>query len=312
MLLNIQGIDFGYSQDKLIFNNLHLGLEQGKIMALIGESGCGKTTLLNIIYGLSDWYKGKICFDNREIYGPKANIIPGEKDMKLVAQHYDLMPYSTVYDNVGKFLSNIDLKAKKDKVYQLLEIVGLEDYMDEYPKNLSGGQKQRVAIAQALSQLPKLLLLDEPFSNLDFSRKTQLRDKLFAYVREQNISLIISTHDITEILPWIDEVVVLQEGRLIQKDSPEALFQSPYNPYVARLLGEVNLLTPEQQKELGLPNWFYFPHQLKFTENEGTDAEVIESGFSGGFYRNLVNVKGYTFIVYTAQKKAGKLKISFL
>lgn len=91
--------------------------------------------------------------------------------MKLVAQHYDLMPYSTVYDNVGKFLSNIDLKAKRDKVYQLLEIVGLEDYMDEYPKNLSGGQKQRVAIAQALSQLPKLLLLDEPFSNLDFQEK---------------------------------------------------------------------------------------------------------------------------------------------
>lgn len=92
MLLSIQGIDFGYSQDKLIFNNLHLGLEQGKIMALIGESGCGKTTLLNIIYGLSDWYKGKIYFDNREIYGPKANIIPGEKDMKLVAQHYDRCP----------------------------------------------------------------------------------------------------------------------------------------------------------------------------------------------------------------------------
>ncbi|MCT3661991.1 ABC transporter ATP-binding protein [Elizabethkingia anophelis] len=312
MLLSIQGIDFGYSQDKLIFNNLHLGLEQGKIMALIGESGCGKTTLLNIIYGLSDWYKGKIYFDNREIYGPKANIIPGEKDMKLVAQHYDLMPYSTVYDNVGKFLSNIDLKAKRDKVFQLLEIVGLEDYIDEYPKNLSGGQKQRVAIAQALSQLPKLLLLDEPFSNLDFSRKTQLRDKLFAYVREQNISLIISTHDITEILPWIDDVVVLQDGRLIQKDSPEAVFQSPYNPYVARLLGEVNILTPEQQQELGLPKWFYFPHQLKFSEQEGTDAEVIESGFSGGFYRNLVNVNDHTFIVYTAQKKEGKLKISFL
>lgn len=81
------------------------------------------------------------------------------------------MPYSTVYDNVGKFLSDIDLKAKRDKVFQLLEIVGLEDYIDEYPKNLSGGQKQRVAIAQALSQLPKLLLLDEPFSNLDFSGK---------------------------------------------------------------------------------------------------------------------------------------------
>ena len=151
--------------------------------------------------------------------------------MKLVAQHYDLMPYSTVYDNVGKFLSNIDLKAKRDKVFQLLEIVGLEDYIDEYPKNLSGGQKQRVAIAQALSQLPKLLLLDEPFSNLDFSRKTQLRDKLFAYVREQNISLIISTHDITEILPWIDDVVVLQDGRLIQKDSPESLF----NPHTIHM-----------------------------------------------------------------------------
>lgn len=312
MLLSLQGIDFGYSREKLIFNNLHLELEEGKIMALIGESGCGKTTLLNIIYGLSDWYNGKIFFDNREIYGPKANIIHGEKDMKLVAQHYDLMPYSTVYDNVGKFLSNVKLDAKKQKVYELLEIVGMEEYMYEYPKNLSGGQKQRVAIAQALSQLPKLLLLDEPFSNLDFSRKIQLRDKLFAYVREQNISLIISTHDITEILPWIDNVVVLQDGRLIQKDSPEALFRSPYNSYVARLLGEVNILTPEQQESLNLSKWFYFPHQLKFTTDEGIEAEITESGFSGGFYRNIVKIKDHNFIVYSAQKKQGKVNVVFL
>lgn len=301
MLLSIEGLDFGYSKENLIFKNLHLQLEEGKIMALIGESGCGKTTLLSIIYGLHDWFAGHIYFNGYQIYGPKANIVPGEKDMKLVAQHYDLMPYSTVYDNVGKFLSNINLNEKKAKVRELLEVVGMEDYMHVFPKNLSGGQKQRVAIAQALSKLPKLLLLDEPFSNLDFSRKTQLRDKLFNYVRQNNISLVISTHDITEIMPWVDDVVVLQDGRLIQKDNPKDLYNNPYNPYVVRLLDEVNVLDENEMQKLQVPKWFYFPHQIKISES-GINGKLVESSFAGSYYRNLVDVQNTTLIIYSAEK----------
>ena len=171
MLLEVKNFYFNYQTDKPLFQNLNLKVDEGQIIALAGESGCGKSTLLSLIYGLMDWQDGEIIFDGEKLFGPKGNLVPGEPKMKFVAQNYDLMPYATVYDNVGKFISNINLKSKKEKVDELLDIVGLSDFAKVLPKNLSGGQQQRVAIARALAILPKMLLLDEPFSNLDFSRK---------------------------------------------------------------------------------------------------------------------------------------------
>ena len=173
MLLEISQLHFSHSSDKPLFRNFNLKVEEGKIIALAGESGCGKSTLLNLIYGLLDWEKGEILFDNQPILGPIKNLVPGEEHMKLVAQNYDLMPYSTVAENVGKYISNINLDEKKAIVQELLEVVGLEDYAAILPKYLSGGQQQRVSIARALSVMPKLLLLDEPFSNIDFYRKIE-------------------------------------------------------------------------------------------------------------------------------------------
>ncbi len=220
MLLEVKNIYFNYQTNNPLFHNLNLHVDEGQIVALAGESGCGKSTLLSLIYGLMDWQSGEIIFDGEKLFGPKGNLVPGESKMKFVAQNYDLMPYGTVYDNVGKYISNINLTSKKEKVDELLDIVGLTEYAKVIPKNLSGGQ-QRVAIARALAILPKMLLLDEPFSNLDFSRKFELRDKLFSYARENNMSLIISTHNLEEVLPWADKIVVLQNGRLIQNDSPK-------------------------------------------------------------------------------------------
>ncbi|MGZ5212037.1 MAG: ATP-binding cassette domain-containing protein, partial [Kaistella sp.] len=157
MLLEINQLFFSHSREKDLFRNLNLKIEKGRIIALAGESGCGKSTLLNLIYGLLDWEKGEIIFDGTPTFGPKKNIVPGESEMKLVAQNYDLMPYATVSDNVGKFISNINLREKREKVLELLQVVGLEDYAEILPKYLSGGQQQRVAIARALSVMPKLL-----------------------------------------------------------------------------------------------------------------------------------------------------------
>ena len=171
MLLNVRNLYFGYKPGTLLFRNINLSVEKGKIIALAGESGCGKSTLLNIIYGLFDWQSGEIYLEDERLFGPKGNIVPGELGMKLVSQNYDLMPYLTVAENIGKFISNTNLSEKKQKIQELLQVVGLEDYAHVLPKNLSGGQQQRVAIARALSVMPKLLLLDEPFSNLDYSRK---------------------------------------------------------------------------------------------------------------------------------------------
>ena len=310
MLLEIKNLFFSHRPDQPLFQNFNLRVEEGKIIALAGESGCGKSTLLNLIYGLLEWGKGEIIFNGKPILGPTKNLVPGEEDMKLVAQNYDLMPYSTVADNVGKFISNINLLEKKEKVQELLAVVGLEEFEDTLPKYLSGGQMQRVAIARALSVMPRLLLLDEPFSNLDFSRKIELRERLFNYVREKNISLLISTHEIQEVMPWLDQIIVLQEGRLIQNDNAEETYNHPYNQYVASLFGEVNVFSDEDKQIYNLPKNFWYPHEIKIAE-EGKEVDVLESRFSGSYYWNKISLNGKKLVIYTPDQIEGKCKITF-
>lgn len=311
MLLEINNLHFSYSKEKPLFNNLNLRFEGGKIIALAGESGCGKSTLLSLIYGLLDWESGEIIFDGERLLGPKGNIVPGEAEMKFVAQNFDLMPYATVAENVGKFISNINLAKKKETVTELLEVVGLEEFANILPKYLSGGQQQRVAIARALSVLPKLLILDEPFSNLDFPRKIELREKLFRYVKQHHISLLISTHELQDIIPWLDQIVVLQAGRLIQNDNPEEIFINPYNSYVAKLFGEVNIFNETEISEFQLSKFSYNPKEIKISEN-GFEAEVLESRFAGNHYWNKLKAKNKELVMYTDQKIENWVTISFV
>ena len=310
MLLEIHNLYFSHTKDNPLFQNLNLGFEEGRIIALAGESGCGKSTLLNLIYGLLDWESGEIVFNGKRLLGPKGNLVPGEAEMKLVAQNFDLMPYATVAENVGKFISNINLAQKKETVMELLEVVGLQEFAHVLPKYLSGGQQQRVAIARALSVLPKLLILDEPFSNLDFPRKIELRERLFRYVKQHRISLIISTHELQDIMPWLDQIVILKDGRLIQNDSPEETYKHPYNSYVAKLFGEVNIFSEEEKTEFGLPKFSYYPKEIKISEN-GAEAELLESRFAGNHYWNKIKVQNKELIVYTDGKIGGNIKISF-
>ncbi|MCW3161492.1 ABC transporter ATP-binding protein [Chryseobacterium oryctis] len=311
MLLEINNLYFSYSKDKSLFQNLNLRFEEGKIIALAGESGCGKSTLLSLIYGLLDWEKGEITFNGTKLLGPKGNLVPGEAEMKFVAQNFDLMPYATVAENVGKFISNINLAKKKETVDELLDVVGLQEYANILPKYLSGGQQQRVAIARALSVLPKLLILDEPFSNLDFPRKIELRERLFRYVKQHNISLIISTHELQDIIPWLDQIVILQEGRLIQNDNPEETYRNPYNTYVAKLFGEVNIFNETEMTDFQLSKFSYYPNEIIVTEN-GIEAEVLESRFAGNHYWNKIKIEERELIIYTANKIENLIKISFL
>ncbi len=298
MLLNVRNLYFGYKPGTLLFRNINLSVEKGKIIALAGESGCGKSTLLNIIYGLFDWQSGEIYLEDERLFGPKGNIVPGELGMKLVSQNYDLMPYLTVAENIGKFISNTNLSEKKQKIQELLQVVGLEDYTHVLPKNLSGGQQQRVAIARALSVMPKLLLLDEP----------ELRERLFNYAKEHELSVMISTHEIQEILPWTDQIIVLQEGRLIQNDNAEETFRNPYNAYVAKLLGEVNTISEEEKSALNVSKNYFFPHQIKITEN-GLDAQIVESRFAGNHYWNKILVHNIPLVMYSENKLEGNIKI---
>jgi len=311
MLLEINNLHFSHTKEKPLFQNLNLRFEAGKIIALAGESGCGKSTLLSLIYGLLDWESGEIIFDGQKLFGPKGNLVPGEGDMKFVAQNFDLMPYATVAENVGKFISNINLAQKKETVAELLEVVGLSEYANVLPKYLSGGQQQRVAIARALSVLPKLLILDEPFSNLDFPRKIELREKLFSYVKQNKISLIISTHELQDIIPWLDQIIVLQNGRLIQNDNPEETFRNPYNSYVAKLFGEANIFNETEIADFNLTKFSYYPKEISISEN-GIEADVLESRFAGNYYWNKVKARNKEIILYTDERLSGPVRISFI
>jgi ABC-type sulfate/molybdate transport systems ATPase subunit len=276
-MLFVQDLTFSYLKD-ITLSNINFSLEKGKSLAIIGESGCGKSTLLKLIYGLFDLNDGQIFWNDIEVLGPKYNLIPGMDFMKYLAQDFDLMPFITVAENVGKYLSNIDSEKKWNRVKELLEIVEMEDFFDIKAKNLSGGQMQRVAIARVLALEPEVLLLDEPFSHIDNFRKNSLRRKLFAYLKEKQITCIVATHDSTDVLSFTDEVLVMKNGEIIESGTPKAIFENPKSKYIASLFGDVNEINID-----GITKFIY-PHQINVVKNSDIKVEVLNSYFRGSHY----------------------------
>ncbi len=183
-MLQVQNISFGYDE-KTIIHNINFTVKRGNNIAVIGESGCGKSTLLKLIYGLYDLNEGQIFWDKNEVLGPKFHLVPGSPFTKYMSQDFDLMPYITVAENVGKYISNVNPDLKKQRIQELLEIVEMTGYANVKARFLSGGQQQRVALARVLALEPEILLLDEPFSHIDNFRKNALRRNLFAYLKSQ-------------------------------------------------------------------------------------------------------------------------------
>jgi ABC-type Fe3+/spermidine/putrescine transport system ATPase subunit len=284
-MLQVKNISFTYIENPVI-ENISFEIAKGQNVAVIGESGCGKSTLLKLLYGLYDLDNGEIRYDDQRILGPKYNLIPGEDYIKYLAQDFDLMPYITVEENVGKFLSNIYNDEKKARVQELLEMVEMTEFAKVKAKYLSGGQQQRVALARVLALEPEILLLDEPFSQIDSFRKNSLRRNLFNYFKKKQITCIIATHDSTEALSFSDETIVMQNGKLIAKDSSRQLYDNPPNYYVASLFGEVNefKLSNFSVLEKDDQTLFLYPHQLKVVEQAKLKVIVKQCYFKGSHY----------------------------
>lgn len=294
-MLKVQNVTFQYDT-KVVLKNISLELNPGEQLSIIGESGSGKSTLLKIIYGLYHLEKGKLFWEDTPLLGPNYNLVPGEEFMKYVAQDYDLMPFITVQENVGKYLSNFYPRKKRKRIAELLELVGLSAYAETKSTDLSGGQQQRVAIAKALAQEPKLLLLDEPFSNIDNFKKNSLRRELFSYLKSQNISCITATHDNMDSLAYADKTMVLKDGEKVCIDDPKKLYKNPKNKYVASLFGEVNELTEKQLIPNSTSNKkiVCYPHQLKLNENGMLKVKVKASYFQGSHYLIESTIKSKT------------------
>jgi ABC-type Fe3+/spermidine/putrescine transport system ATPase subunit len=276
-MLQVKNVSFSYS-DSITLNNIDFSLEKGMNLAVIGESGCGKSTLLKLIYGLYDLDKGSIFWNNVEVLGPKFNLIPGMDFMKYLAQDFDLMPFITVAENIGKYLSNTYPEQKNARIAELLEIVEMTDYANIKAKNLSGGQMQRVALARVLVLEPEVLLLDEPFSHIDNFRKNSLRRKLFSYLKEKKITTIFATHDSSDVLSFADEVLVIKDGQLIEEGNPKSIYNYPKNKYIASLFGDVNEIELDGKIEL------IYPDQLIIVEKSGLKVKVVKSYFLGNHY----------------------------
>lgn len=285
MMLAIKNVSFTYTE-KPVIENISFEIAKGQNIAVIGESGCGKSTLLKLLYGLYDLDKGEIFYNEERILGPKYNLIPGEDFIKYLAQDFDLMPYITVEENVGKFLSNIYKDKKKARINELLEMVEMTEFAKVKAKYLSGGQQQRVALARVLALEPEILLLDEPFSQIDSFIKNSLRRNLFKYFKEKQITCIIATHDSTDALSFSDETIVLQNGKLIAKGSPRYLYDNPPSFYVASLFGEVNQLKQSHFMDLEGTDeiMLLYPHQLKVVEEGKMKAIVKQCYFKGSHY----------------------------
>ncbi len=226
--------------DYLASNNVNLGIEKGKLVALLGPSGSGKTTILRMIAGLENPDSGDIYID-----GKRVNDIPAPKrGIGFVFQNYALFRYMTVYDNVafGLELMKMPKKQIKERVMELLELTGLSGMEKRYPNQLSGGQRQRVAFARALAPNPQLLLLDEPFAAIDAKVRTELRCWLKEMVVKLGITSIFVTHDQDEAVEVADEIIITNHGVIEQMGTPFEIYKSPDTPFVAQFIGRSSVV----------------------------------------------------------------------
>ncbi|MEJ1221397.1 ABC transporter ATP-binding protein [Sediminicola sp. 1XM1-17] len=284
-MLKVNSISFGYTA-KMVLKDLNFTAEKGEHLSIIGESGCGKSTLLKIIYGLLQPDEGTVSWNDKQVLGPDFNLVPGEKYMKYLSQDFDLMPFTTVEENVSKYLSVFYPEELKERTDQLLEMIEMEDFAKTKVKNLSGGQQQRVALARVLAQEPEVLLLDEPFSHIDNFRTNSFRKNLFTYLKRKGITCLVATHDMDDVLPYADQLIVLKDQEILAHDTPKNLYRQPKYIYTASLFGEVNVVPIQLLKQYAKINKsiLIYPHEFQVSEKSGLRVRVKKSFFKGSHY----------------------------
>ena len=229
LLLEVAKIRQSYSK-KTVVNNLSFGLNKGVIGCLLGPSGCGKTTVLRCIAGFEPIGEGEILLNGVRVSSSGFLLQPEQRHIGMVFQDYALFPHLTVISNVIFGLHYMSRTERSERAAEMLEIVGLKDVANSYPHELSGGQQQRVALARALAPKPDLLLLDEPFSNLDVNLRERLSLEVREILKSQGTTAILVTHDQNEAFAIADEIGVMQHGEIIQWDSAYNLYHRPVQP----------------------------------------------------------------------------------
>lgn len=235
-ILDIENLECRYDQLSVV-KGFDLALTEGEIGCLLGPSGCGKSTVLRAIAGFQEVQQGTIKLNNVTVSSTQTSLVPEKRKVGMVFQDYALFPHLSVEANIGFGLHKLQKSEREAKVSRMLELVSLGDLAKRFPHELSGGQQQRVALARALAPEPQLILLDEPFSNLDAELRKKLSLDVRRILKELNISAILVTHDQQEAFAVSDNVGVIKDGHILQWDSPFNLYHEPVNRFVATFIG---------------------------------------------------------------------------
>lgn len=287
-------------------------MNDGEILALLGPSGEGKTTLIKCVYGLEDITEGEILFNDQKVLGPSYNLIPGYPDMKLVSQDYYVLDNHSVEENIKDMLVGFTDEYKDKRCRKILKLLELESIKHLKAKHLSSGQKQRVAIARALTAFPKLLLLDEPFSNLDKVLKDKLFDFIIQEAHKKHCGVILITHQAEEALKYSDRIGVMINGKIAQIGVKESVYYKPKNLKIAKILGDYNVIDhtdfekhsayyKSKKRTLLRPNQFY--------DCQKKDADIVVTilncFFNGKCYELFAQTKtGADIIIYYHHPKS--------
>lgn len=308
--LEAEDISFHYDQAEVL-EGVSMHVDSGEVVSLLGPSGCGKTTLLNLIAGLLPMQQGEIRINGSAVANNKQTKEPQQRGIGMVFQQASLFPHMTVLDNVT-FALHGHKKAERNKMaLQALRLMSIDHLVDFYPHMLSGGQQQRAAIARALALKPKLMLLDEPFANLDTVMRRQVREETMLLMHELDIATVFVTHDPEEAIRMSDRIYVMEQGRIIQSGSPEDLYHKPASPFVASLYGELNeiegrmkagkLETPfgahTRKGKAGKVNCYIRPEgiEIRKTKKNAIEATIFDMHFLGEMR-----------LVYIELKESGK------
>lgn len=286
-----------------ILNDISFTQKRNQKIALVGETGSGKSTLLKIIAGLAQADQGQVVFENMNVEGPLTTLVPGCPGISYLSQHFQL-PHSLRVGQVLRYANALEDPA------QLYQVCRINHLLDRRTDELSGGERQRIALAMALITAPTLLLLDEPFSNLDIAHKRMVKDVIHDIGHTLKITCIMVSHDPMDILSWADTIIVLNDGSLVQKDSPQTIYRRPADEYVAALFGSYVVLQAEhyhaltrtgdplaktgRKKKLILrPEDF----QISVTKTKGIQGKVSQVLYYGSHYEIHVALPEFDVVV---------------
>lgn len=257
-------------------------------IAIAGETGSGKTTLLKMMAGLAQPDAGEVIFENKRVEGPFEKLLPGHPAIGYLSQHFELRNNYRVEEELES-----KNKLPEEEAYKLYRLCRIEHLLKRKTDQLSGGERQRIALARILTTSPKLLLLDEPFSNLDAVHKGIIKSVINDLEQHLQLTCTMVLHDPLDILPWADTILVMQHGKIIQQGTPEQIYNQPVNEYCAGLFGEYNLLNKKNMEELDTPavpfnraELIVRPEQLRISDKDenGINAMIKEVLFWGSFY----------------------------